>query len=75
MTALEVVVLIVAAGTFFYLLLSVTGVLRRPPRVRRGETWIDHPEDQPIEDRPSEDAADEPIPQHHTRLRGRPQTR
>jgi hypothetical protein len=37
---------------------------------RQGGTWFDHAEDMPVEERPSDDERDDPIPKRP--LRGRP---
>jgi hypothetical protein len=70
MNALEVLIIVVAVGAAAFGLSVAFGVVRRVPRTRRGVTWIDHPGDVPLEQRPSEDDVEEPIPRR--RLRGRP---
>jgi hypothetical protein len=57
-----IVIVIVAAVTILFALLAATGALRPLGRVRRGQTWIDHPDEVPVEQRPSEDEIDEPVP-------------
>ena len=61
MSAFLVVIIIVAAVAAVVALLRASGALGGTARVRRGETWIDHPDDIPVEDRPSEDAVDDPV--------------
>jgi hypothetical protein len=56
MSALEVVIIIVAVVTAAYLAFAALGMVQRPARSRRGVAWIDHPEDHPIAERPSESA-------------------
>jgi hypothetical protein len=36
---------------------------------RQGLTWFEHPQDRPVEQRPSEDAVDAPIPRRPLRAR------
>jgi hypothetical protein len=71
MNAFLVVIIIVAV---FGIALGLTprfGTFRLLSRVgRRGGSWIDHSEDQPIEDRPGEDERDAPIPVRPLRGRG-----
>jgi hypothetical protein len=62
MSSFLVVIVVVAAVAVIAAVLAAVGVLRPPARARRGATWIDHPDEVPIEERPSEDATDEPIP-------------
>lgn len=57
----------IAVAVFSYL--RVNRVLNELGR--RGSNWFDRAEDLPIEDRPSEDDLDAPIPQRP--LRGRPE--
>ena len=61
MSAFLVVIVVVAAVALAGALLRASGVIPGPKRTRRGETWIDHPDDVPVEDRPSEDAVDDPV--------------
>jgi hypothetical protein len=61
MSAFLIVIIIVAAVAVAGALLRALGVLAGPARVRRGTNWIDHPDDVPVEERPSEDAVDEPV--------------
>jgi hypothetical protein len=72
MSAFEVVTFVVAVAA---ILLAVFSYLRLNRALsdlgRRGSNWFDHEEDLPIEDRPSEDDRDAPIPKRP--LRGRPE--
>jgi hypothetical protein len=68
MNALEVAIVIVAVVAAFYLLMASFGVIERTPRSRRGATWIDHPDDVPVADRPNEDDRAAGLPRR--RLRG-----
>lgn len=72
MSAFEVVtfvVAIVALAIAVFLYLRLHSVLDEFGR--RGDTWFDHARDIPVEDQPSEDAVDAPIPRRP--LRGRPE--
>jgi hypothetical protein len=60
----SVVAVLIAATTYFRL----SNVLQ--DLGRHGRDWFEHPEDRELEDRPSDDERDEPIPKR--RLRGRP---
>jgi hypothetical protein len=70
MSTFEVVVIVAAI-----VCIPVAAVVHFPVRKlidqagRRGGLWLDHPEDAPIEDQPSEDERDAPIPRRP--LRGR----
>jgi hypothetical protein len=71
MNAFEAVTFVVAVAA---ILLAVYSYLRLNRVLgelgRRGGNWFDRAEDLPIEDRPSEDDVDAPIPKRP--LRGRP---
>jgi hypothetical protein len=71
MNAFEIVTLVVAVVA---IALAVTSYFRLNRVIeqlgRGGQTWFDHAEDHPVEERPSEDDRDEPIPKRP--LRGRP---
>lgn len=70
MNAFEVVLIVVAvislavAGTSYFRLRNVLGQLGKDP------VGFAHPDDNPVAERPSEDARDEPLPRRP--LRGRP---
>ena len=62
MSAFLIIIILVAAAALVVALLRATGVVRSPKHGRHGATWIDHPGDVPVEERPSEDAVDDPVP-------------
>jgi hypothetical protein len=72
MNAFEVVILIVSLVA---IALAVTSYLRLNRVIerlgRQGQTWFDHADDTPVDQRPSEDDRDDPIPRRP--LRGRPE--
>jgi hypothetical protein len=71
MIAFEAVTVGVAASAA---VITIAAYIRGPSVFdglgRHGRSWFDHPEDIPLESRPSEDERDAPIPKR--RLRGRP---
>jgi hypothetical protein len=72
MNAFEVVTFVVAVlalAIAVLLYLRLQGVLSQLGR--RGGNWFDHAGDMPLEEQPSEDAVDAPIPKRP--LRGRPE--
>jgi hypothetical protein len=72
MSAFEVVTLVVSV---LAIALAATSYFRTQRVLRDlgrgGQVWFDHAEDQDVDDRPSEDDRDEPIPRRP--LRGRPE--
>jgi hypothetical protein len=68
MNAFEVVVIVVGVVALVVALSSLFGATARLGR--RGRTWFAHPDDLPLEERPSEDDRDDPLPRRP--LRGRP---
>jgi hypothetical protein len=72
MNAFEVVTFVVAVAAIALALFSYLRLSRVLNEFgRRGSNWFDRVEDLPIEDRPSEDDIDAPIPKRP--LRGRPE--
>jgi hypothetical protein len=71
-TTFEVVVIVVAVVGIGLALTPWFRPTRLISRIgRRGGTWFDHAEDLPVEQRPTNDERDAPIPSRP--LRGRPQ--
>ena len=71
MSALEIVIIIVALGAALYGVAVATGVVAPLQRNRRGAMWIDHPDEVPVADQPrDDDDRQAPIPRRT--LRGRP---
>jgi hypothetical protein len=62
MTVLEIVILIVVVVTAVGAVLAMLGVIGTPRRQPPGRTWIDHVDERPVAQRPSEDEPDPPIP-------------
>ncbi|MEA2159459.1 MAG: hypothetical protein QOD66_1839 [Solirubrobacteraceae bacterium] len=72
MNAFEVVTFVVAVAAVILAAYSYFRLNRALSQLgRRGSNWFDRAEDLPIEDRPSEDDMDAPIPKRP--LRGRPE--
>jgi hypothetical protein len=72
MNAFEVVTFVVAVAAILLAVFSYLRLNRALSELgRRGGTWFDHQEDLPIEERPSDDDVDAPIPKRP--LRGRPE--
>jgi hypothetical protein len=72
MSAFEVVAIVVSVLAIALALTSYFRINRVLSHLgRSGQTWLDHEEDEPIGDRPSEDDRDEPIPKRP--LRGQPE--
>jgi hypothetical protein len=62
MSALEIVLLVLVVVAVAGALLSIVGVLGAPRRKPPGANWIDHPDETPVDQRPSEDAPDPSVP-------------
>jgi hypothetical protein len=71
MSAFEVVAIVVSVVAIALALTSYFRINRVLSQLgREGETWMDHEEDMPVEDRPNEDDRDEPIPRRPLRGQG-----
>ena len=71
MSTFEIVVIVVAVIGIGLALTPWFSISRLMARIgRSGGTWFDHADDLPVEQRPSDDERDAPIPKRP--LRGRP---
>ncbi|MDQ6745214.1 MAG: hypothetical protein M3Z27_04245 [Actinomycetota bacterium] len=72
MNAFETIILIVTVAAVVLALSAVFGPGRSLQDIgRSGSLWFDHQDDLPLDQRPSEDERDAPIPRRP--LRGRPE--